>query len=59
MNKMYLEVVEPYSRQVRRKAKQKKICCVYTHCAHAQIKVENKSWAIHFKSSTGETIGDR
>lgn len=38
MNTMYLEVVELYSRHVRRKAKQKKICCVYTHRACAQIK---------------------
>ena len=55
----YLETVEPYSRRVRRKAKQKKIYCVYTHCACAQIKVEDKSWAIHFKSSTESNNGER
>ena len=54
-----METVEPYSRRVRRKAKQKKIYCVYTHCARAQIKVEDKSWAIHFKSSTERNNGER
>ena len=56
---MYMETVEPYSRRVRRKAKQKKIYWVYTHCARAQIKVEDKSWAIHFKSSTERNNGER
>lgn len=53
---MYLD---PYSRQVKRKAKHKKIYCVYTHCARAQIKVEDKSWAIHFKSSAERNNGER
>lgn len=27
---------------------------MYIHTAHANIKVEDKSWAIHFKSPTEE-----
>lgn len=52
---MYLEVVESHSRGVRRKSKtEENLLCIYTHGACAKIKVEDKSWAIHFKSPTGE-----